>query len=80
MNEFEFYESIKNWNFDDINYTTESLTNWELYDELNKIVSNYSVVLDLGTGGGEKVLKNFPCCKKNYCNRLFSRNDKNSKC
>ena len=64
MSEFEFYENIKNWNFDEINYLSESLTNWELYDELNKVATKDSVVLDLGTGGGEKVLKNFPKCKQ----------------
>ena len=51
MSEFEFYENIKNWNFDEINYLSESLTNWELYDELNKVATKDSVVLDLGTGG-----------------------------
>ena len=64
MSEFEFYENLKDWNFDSINYTSESLTNWELYDELNKVITFDSVVLDLGTGGGEKVLKNFPKCKQ----------------
>ena len=64
MSEFEFYENIKNWNFDEINYLSESLTNWELYDELNKVATKDSVVLDLGTGGGEKILKNFPKCKQ----------------
>lgn len=64
MSEFEFYENLKNWNFDNINYVSESLTNWELYDELNKYANSDRVVLDLGTGGGEKVIKNFPLCKE----------------
>lgn len=64
MGEFEFYQNIKNWNFDNIDYSSESLTDWELYDELKKYANKTSVVLDLGTGGGEKVIKNFPICKE----------------
>lgn len=64
MAEFEFYENLKNWNFDNINYDSQSLTNWEFYDELKKVAGDNSVVLDLGTGGGEKVIKNFPKCKE----------------
>ena len=64
MAEFEFYENLKNWNFNDINYETQSLTNWELYDELEKVADSNSVVLDLGTGGGEKVIRYFPNCKQ----------------
>ena len=64
MSEFKFYNNLKNWNFDKINYESESLTNWELYDELKRIVNKNLIVLDLGTGGGEKVIKNFPRCKE----------------
>lgn len=64
MKEFEFYEKLKDWNFDKINYKTESLTDWELYSELKNVVNDSSVVLDLGTGGGEKVIKHFPKCKE----------------
>ena len=64
MNELEFYEKIKNWDFDKINYTEENLTNWDLYKLLELNSSNESKILDLGTGGGEKVLKFFPKCKE----------------
>ena len=64
MGEFKFYNDLNNWNFDNINYISESLTNWELYDELKKVADYNSVVLDLGTGGGEKVIKYFPNCKQ----------------
>lgn len=64
MSELDFYQNIKNWNFEEIKYISESLTNWELYDELKKCVNENSVILDLGTGGGEKVLKYFSNCKE----------------
>ena len=40
MGEFKFYNDLNNWNFDNINYISESLTNWELYDELKRILVN----------------------------------------
>ena len=64
MNELDFYEKTKNWDFSMINYTKESLTNWDLYKLLESNVNTQSKVLDLGTGGGEKVLKYFPECKE----------------
>lgn len=64
MNELEFYEKIKNWDFKMINYTEENLTNWDLYQLLEANSNNESKILDLGTGGGEKVLNFFPECKE----------------
>ena len=64
MNEQEFYDRVKNWDFSMINYEKESLTNWDLYDLLKLYANSDSKVLDLGTGGGEKVLKYFPKCKE----------------
>ena len=64
MNEQEFYDRVKNWDFSMINYEKESLTNWDLYDLLKLYANSESKVLDLGTGGGEKVLKYFPKCKE----------------
>ena len=64
MSELDFYQKVKDWDFSMINYTEENLTNWDMYKELNKFCDNSSVILDLGTGGGEKVLKFFPSCKE----------------
>ena len=64
MNELEFYEKIKDWDFSMINYTEESLTDWDLYKILESNASNESKILDLGTGGGERVLRFFPKCKE----------------
>ena len=60
--EYEFYEEVKNWSFDEFQIETEKLTLWDLYEELAKVTNKESKVLDLGTGGGEKVLKSFPDC------------------
>ena len=62
--EFDFYEKIKNWDFSEIKYTEESLTNWDMYEILNKEANRKSKILDLGTGGGEKVIQNFPEAKE----------------
>lgn len=64
MNELEFYEKITDWDFSQINYEEESLINWELYEELNKLATKESKILDLGTGGGEKLLEFFPECQE----------------
>ena len=59
-NEFDYYEKIKDWNFDEFEIETEYLTDWDMYEILEKITDSNSRVLDLGTGGGEKVLARFP--------------------
>ncbi len=63
-NELKFYNEIKNWDFSKIKYIEESLTNWNFYDILNEKATKDSYILDLGTGGGENLLKNFPDAKK----------------
>lgn len=60
--ELGFYENIKDWNFEKFEIQTEKLTNWDLYEILKKITNEKSKKLDLGTGGGEKVIAYFPEC------------------
>ncbi len=62
MSEKDFYNKVKNWDFSMINYEKESLTDFDLYDLLKENTNSSSRLLDLGTGGGEKVLKYFPDC------------------
>ncbi len=62
MNELDFYEERKDWNFSKFEIEAESLTNWDLFKILNEVATKDSRILDLGTGGGEKVLKYFPEC------------------
>ena len=64
MNELEFYNKAKNWDFSMINYEKESDTPWNMYDILKNEATSTSVILDLGTAAGEKVLKYFPECEK----------------
>ena len=64
MNEIDFYNKIKNWDFSYINYEKENLTNWNMYDILRKEATSESCILDLGTAGGEKALKEFPKVKE----------------
>ncbi len=62
--ELEFYNEVKNWDFGKIKYIEECLTNWNMYDILNKTATKDSYILDLGTGGGEKLLEYFPEAKE----------------
>ncbi len=60
MKENENREQIKDWNFDEFQIETEDYTNWDMYEKIKELTDENSVVLDLGTGGGEKVLSMFP--------------------
>lgn len=62
--EENFYDKIANWDFSMINYEEENLTNWDFYKEFKKNSNSNSIILDLGTGGGERVLRDFPIVKK----------------
>ena len=64
IKEKEFYEEKKDWDFSKFEIESESLTNWDLYEILNKLANKESKILDLGTGGGEKVLSCFPQAKE----------------
>ncbi len=57
MKEKEFYDKLKNWDFSYLNVIEEKLTNWDLYEILRKNANKDGRILDLGTGGGEKVIK-----------------------
>ena len=61
-NEHDYYSDLANWSFEDIDYTSETFTNWIYEEEIKKRVNERSRVLDLGTAAGEKLLKNFPEC------------------
>ena len=58
--ELKYYERIGNWDFSQIKCKTENLTNWDFYEKIKENTNEKSLCLDLGTGGGEKVLKNYP--------------------
>ncbi len=81
MTELGFYEKIKDWDFSMIHYTEESLTDWDLYKLLKLYANLESKVLDLGTGGGEKVLEFFPECKEilatDFSNEMIETANKN---
>ena len=72
INEHNYYEKIGNWDFDQIKYKTEKLTSWDFYEKIKEYTTKDSICLDLGTGGGEKVLKYYPEVKKIYATD-FSR-------
>ena len=64
ITEYYYYNKIANWSFDDINYVTETFTNWNYEEEIKKTINKKSRVLDLGTAAGEKVLKYYPECEE----------------
>ena len=71
--EYEFYEQIKDWDFKAFDIKTETLTDWDMYKILREITDENSKVLDLGTGGGEKVLRDFPEYLKEIVATDFSK-------
>ena len=62
--EKEFYEQIKDWSFDEFEIKTIRKTDWDMFKLLKELTNENSKILDLGTGGGEKVLKKFPQVKE----------------
>ena len=58
--ELKYYEEIGNWDFSKIKYKTENITHWDFYEEIKKHTNEKSKCVDLGTGGGEKLLKKYP--------------------
>ena len=58
--DLKYYEEIGNWDFSKIKYETEKITDWDFYEEIKKYTNENSICLDLGTGGGEKLLKRYP--------------------
>ena len=57
--ELDFYQRLGNWDFSQIKCKTEELTNWDFYKKIKENTNKKSFCLDLGTGGGEKVLEFF---------------------
>ena len=62
VNEYEYYNNLANWSFDDIDYTVKNFTNWIYEEEIINHSNKESKILDLGTAAGEKVIKYFPDC------------------
>ena len=58
--EYERYEEIENWDFSNIKYTIEQESSWNFFEEIKKHTNKQSLILDLGTGGGEKALNYMP--------------------
>ena len=56
----ERYEELGNWDFSNINCKEEYENNWDMYEEIEKYANEKSLILDLGTGGGEKVISKMP--------------------
>lgn len=62
--ELKYYEEIKDWDFDKFEIESETLTDWDFFKLINELSNKDSRILDLGTGGGEKVLEFYPQCKE----------------
>ena len=60
IKEKEFYSNIKNWDFSKINYSIETISNFDFYKTISNYSNSSSLCLDLGTGGGENLLKYYP--------------------
>ena len=58
--ELKYYQEIGNWDFSKIKYKSEKLVEWNFYEKIKENTNEKSKCLDLGTGGGEKLLKRYP--------------------
>ena len=58
--ELKYYSKIANWDFSQINSNEEVLIDWNYFDQIRKYTNGKSLCLDLGTGGGEEIFKNYP--------------------
>lgn len=58
--DFEYYENMAHWSFDEYGIHEECLTDWDLYGLLKGLARPDSRILDLGTAGGEKILEYYP--------------------
>ena len=59
-NELNFYEKIGNWDFSQMKYVTEKITDWNFYEKIKENTNEKSLCLDLGIGGGERLLNSYP--------------------
>lgn len=58
--ELKYYEEIGNWDFSKIKCKSKNVTTWDFYQKIRENTNEKSLCLDLWTGGGENVLKNYP--------------------
>lgn len=58
--ELNYYERIGNWDFSMIKRKVEKLSKWDFYKKIKENTNEKSLCLDLGTGGGEKLLEGYP--------------------
>ena len=56
----KFYDNVGNWDFSMIKYEEEILTDWDFYEKIKENTNKNSLCLDLGCGGGEKILSYYP--------------------
>ena len=80
-NEHDYYSKLANWSFEDINYISETFTNWIYEEQIKKHTNKNSKILDLGTAAGEKLLKEFPDCDEilgtDFSNEMIETANKN---
>ena len=58
--EIQMYEKQGNWDFSDIKCLKEYKNYWGMHDEIEKYSNKNSLILDLGTAGGEKIFSQMP--------------------
>ncbi len=58
--EIDMYEKQGNWDFSNIKSFEEYKNYWAMQDEIKKYSNEKSLILDLGTAGGEKLLSQMP--------------------
>ena len=82
-NELMFYERIGNWDFSKIKCKSINLDDWNFYEKIRQYTDETSICLDLGTGGGERVLDKYPnvgmVIGSDYSSSMIKTANKNKK-
>ena len=58
MREKEFYDKIgkiMGWDFSTMKYDVVDNSEFKYFEEINKNITTNTILLDIGTGGGEKL-------------------------
>ena len=82
--EIKMYEKQGNWDFSDIQCFKEYQDYWIMHDEVEKYSTENSLILDLGTAGGEKIFSQMPknvglIIGTDLSNKMIETAKKNSK-
>ena len=70
INEKKYYDKKKNWNFNNFDIISEKLTDWDMYDILNNLSNENSILISKY----EKLPDNYKNHVNGYIDGLLDKN------